>query len=331
MRDFSKEEADVINFIQQKVPLVPGPFDEIGLHTGLNAKQVIEIIKGLKEEGVVRNIAGIFSGEKLGYTMSLVAFKVPEKNIEQAASAINSHPGVSHNYLRDHEYNVWFTLAEENRECFDEAVKVLAKRSGAREYLVLKNEKMLKIGVKFPVGGGALPAEKKTYSDAGTASLETLTGEEKKAVELLQTDLPLTEAPFDEISEGTMETGRLFEIAMDLKKRGIMRRYSAVLRHGKAGYGHNAMTVWKSEGADITPFMEEEAISHLYLRTVYPGRWEYPLFAMIHAKSEVQLQDIIGRLAKQAPDYQVLRTVRELKKQRVKYFSPAFKEWRDSL
>ena len=130
-----------------------------------------------------------------------------------------------------------------------------------------------------------------------------------------------------------IDEGRLISIGESLKKEGVIRRYSAILRHHKAGYDSNAMTAWKVNHIDddidvINIFSSVPNISHLYLRTVYPGKWEYPLFAMIHARSSLELNGIIKDLEKRSGirDYVVLNTIREFKKQRVKYFLDEFKD-----
>jgi len=110
-----------------------------------------------------------------------------------------------------------------------------------------------------------------------------------------------------------------------------MRRYAAVLKHRSAGYTANAMTAWKAEDrTDLNIFMKEKAISHLYFRTLYPGRWEHPLFAMVHAKSDDELKNLIDGLSEKSgiKDYLVLYSLKEYKKKRVRYFSEEFKEWK---
>lgn len=110
-----------------------------------------------------------------------------------------------------------------------------------------------------------------------------------------------------------------------------MRRYAAVLRHRSAGFTANAMTAWKTgEDFNDEAFRECGAISHLYYRTIYPGRWEHPLFAMIHAKSKDELDGIIKDLSQKSgiTDYLSLESIREFKKKRVTYFSDEFNEWK---
>jgi DNA-binding Lrp family transcriptional regulator len=335
---FSKDEAAVLNYIQRSIPLVERPFEKIGADTGLSEGTVLAIISRLKQQGIIRNIAAIFNGESLGYQLSLVACDVPEASLEKAARAINAHPGISHNYLRGHRYNIWFTLALEKSLPFDDAVRQIAQKAGARDFLILRNEKLLKIGLKLPIGDDYQEAEEASSGRAPQrAAARTFTEEERTAVLLLQTDLPVVARPFQEMLQSSgmkLSQARLLELAVLFEKQSVMRRFAAVLRHMQAGFNHNAMTAWKpKEGApveeQVKPFLDTMAVTHLYLRTVYPGRWEHPLFAMVHARTEAELDARIKNLsaASGLTDFLVLKSLKELKKQRVLYFSPGFIEW----
>lgn len=344
MTDFNRNEALVLNCIQRSVPMVRCPFAVIGDELGMPQAEVMQIISELKKRRVIRNIAAIFNPQSLGYVMGLVGMEVPHSGIDTAAAAINAHPGVSHNYVRDHRYNIWFTLAEENQAWFGRSVDCLARAAGASDTLVLKNEQVFKIGVRLPVG-----VETQSYNiRPETVSYKLpkgggLAAEEKEAVSLLQQDLPIVERPFLSLSRaGTRDTlmteDRLLELAVSFEESGIMRRYAAVLRHMNAGFTHNAMTVWKLSDNETTmpaidAFIRENAVSHLYKRTIHPGKWEYPLFAMIHARSDSELAGIVGRLSRESgiTDYCVLKSLRELKKQRVIYFSATFGQWHKKM
>ncbi len=184
--------------------------------------------------------------------------------------------------------------------------------------------------------------QKSLEANIGRASPDTgLTEEEKIAIRSLQQDFPIKTRPFEHLAESasnTMGEERLIHLGRTLKERGILRRYAAVLRHLKAGFKHNAMTVWKlsepqGNRSEIDPFMQEPAVSHLYTRTVIMGKWEYPLFAMIHAKHESDLMEVIQRLSLRSKitDYKVLKSLEEYKKQRVVYFSSGFEKWHAAM
>lgn len=332
--EFSEKESLVLNRLQKGISGVSEPFMKIAEETGLSEDEVLETVTFLEKNNVIRNISGIFDGKKLGYYLSLVAFEVPVNLVESAASIICSHPGVSHNYLRNHRYNIWFTLAGESAEEFNKTVSILASKSGAVDCIVLKNEKPLKIGVFFNIGdseenGGYVQAERGNASACGQLD-ETA----KEAVRLLQMDLPVERNPFKKIAEnGKYIHGekQLLSYFAEFTASGIMRRYAAVLKHRSAGYIANAMTAWKADDdTDMEVFISEKAISHLYCRTIYPGRWEYPLFAMIHTKTDDELKNVINRLSEKSgiKDYLTLSSLKEFKKKRVNYFSEEFNEWK---
>jgi DNA-binding Lrp family transcriptional regulator len=301
-------------------------------------RELLGTLVSLKERKIVRNISAIFNADRLGYQSTLVAFQVPADGVENAVSVINGHPGVSHNYLRDHVYNLWFTLAVDRETSLPATVSALAALCGARESLILKNETLFKIGFMLKMGDDEEDDIQLNAATTGeTAGDRVLTTEERRAILLLQTDLPIVERPYRAVLEASgagMSESRLAEIGEDLKRRGVMRRYAAVLKHYHAGYTANAMTAWRlPRGADqdetVRIFSGHRGISHLYLRTVHPGKWEYPLFAMVHARSEDELAAIIKGLEADSgiSDYQALRSLREYKKKRVTYFSSEFEEW----
>jgi len=333
MAQFTSSEAAILNRVQRDFPLVERPFDEIGSKLGMTGADVLRIVTDLKQRGVIRTIAGIFSGESLGYRLSLVAFRVAAPQADRAAAVINIHPGVSHNYLRDHAYNLWFTLAEEDEDCLQRSARVIAAQCEAEDCLLLRNERLFKIGFMLPIGDEAAC---ESVSGAQSRRCPGLPDSDRRAVCVLQSDLPLTERPFTALAEGQgLREDSLIKAARRLLATGCMRRYAAVLRHVQAGFTHNAMTAWKidtfgSLEERIRPFMDERAVTHLYLRTVYPGRWDYPLFAMVHARSADELERLLERLGSSSglTERLVLRSLHEYKKQKVMYFSPDFTEWK---
>jgi DNA-binding Lrp family transcriptional regulator len=129
-----------------------------------------------------------------------------------------------------------------------------------------------------------------------------------------------------------MSVTELLEKARDFLASGMMRRYAAILRHREAGFTVNVMSVWRvpeERGEEAGRIMAEFAeVSHCYQRPTAPG-WPYSHYAMIHARSEEEANGVVRRIAARTGlrDYALLRTVREFKKTRVKYFTPEIVEW----
>jgi len=318
--------------MQNAFPLSERPFARIAEELGSDEAEILSQVKALKEEGIIRQTSAIFDTKRLGYRSSLVAFKVPEDRIEEAAAVINAHPGVSHNYLRNHDFNVWFTLAvpPESRLGLQGTVDRLKSLSGAEEAIVLPTLKMFKISVKLDTTGKQEKKEKLRHKEHKAIKMQA---RHYAAIRELQKDLPVVGEPFKEASERLgMSYDELFRIAEELKEAGVMRRFATILNHRKAGFTANAMSVWnvpekKAEelGRRIAEF---RAVSHCYLRPRYPD-WPYNLFAMVHATDQDACDGIIREIADETGlnDYAKLYSTREFKKQRLVYFDPAFEEW----
>ncbi len=333
--EFTEIESKVLNRVQKNLTLDKRPYKLIADELELTESEVLSVVKKYREEELIRNTSAIYNGESLGYDSALVALKVDSDKIKGAAEFINTHPGISHNYLRKHSYNIWFTLAVLPNTSLEKTVDVIAKKVGADDSIVLRNEKMLKIGLMLNVGNSKSSSIKKRK--VKVAEAREFSKSEIEVIRLLQIDLPLVEEPFDEIiksEDSSLKVEELIEIGNRFIEEGVIRRYSSVLRHRKAGYKVNGMSVWNIKGGLDLPkieeiFKDEKAISHLYLRTIYPGRWEYPLFAMIHAHSEEELKKIVDNLSEKSglKDFDVLTTLDEFKKERVKYYSKEFDSW----
>jgi len=199
--EFSEKDALVLNRVQKGIPGVSEPFLAIAKEIGLTEDEVLETISRLKENKVIRNISGIFEGKKLGYYLSLVALEIPAERTDAAAAVISSHPGVSHNYLRNHRYNIWFTLAEESEEEFHKTVALLAAKTDAVDFLVMRNENLLKIGVFLNIGEGDESSEVTPARGAESPEYIKLDDTAREAVLLLQNDLPIERSPFKKIAE----------------------------------------------------------------------------------------------------------------------------------
>jgi len=137
----SKEELknELLYQMQTSFPMTNKPFLHLAQKFNTSEDEILNLVKELKEQKIIRQTSAIFDTKRLGYKSSLVAFKVDKENIEKAVEAINSHPGVSHNYLRDHDFNIWFTIAVEptSQLGLEKTVKLLAKQSDAIESIIV--------------------------------------------------------------------------------------------------------------------------------------------------------------------------------------------------
>ncbi len=312
--------------LQAEFPLEPRPFAILAWELGLAEAEVIDRLRQLKAQHVLRQISAIFDSRLLGYQTTLVAFRVPEAQLEQAGQMVNQQPGVSHNYARNHTYNLWFTWTLPGDASMADNVSSLAARAGAESFLLLPALQVFKIGVTLDLEEGRA-VSKPQEGPTVRANTTSIAEEERKAVRELQQDLPLEPQPFRAMAErlGMNEAG-LLEAARDLQRQGIMRRYGAVLHHREAGFKANAMIGWPvpldrvdAIGHTLSSFPD---VTHCYQRPTYPD-WPYSILTMVHASTHDECYTLAQKLgqAVEVQDYALFFSYREFKKARVTYFA----------
>jgi siroheme decarboxylase len=320
-------DKQILNDIQWSFPLADKPFLELAKKYQISEDEIIQRIKILKDTGIIRQISAIFDTRKLGYKSALVAFAVDKNKIDNVANEINKHPGVSHNYERNHEYNIWFTLAVPPDGDMKADLDKMAALEGVLKYRVLPTLKMYKIGVKLDMVND--DPEKPNPND-DVKNLETKSEKisplDKEYIRQLQKDIEIIKEPFKTIAENLrISTSELFNKIKEYENIGIMRRFAAILRHRQAGFTANGMIVWKipedkvdEKGLKIASFPQ---VSHCYRRPVYPD-WEFNLFSMIHARTIEAAEKIAKEISVVIgmEDYKILFSSREFKKERVRYF-----------
>ena len=315
----------LVQLLQDAFPLVPVPFAELGARLGQPEAEVLAGVAALKDSGMLRQIGAIFDTRRLGYISTLVAAQVQPAALEAVAAAVSRHPGVSHNYSRDHVLNLWFTLAVPPGESLEGNVTSLLQQPGVERYLLLPTVRTFKIRVSLDMGVDEAQ-EAAQEGQLSAAMPKLLPGKDKRLVRVLQEDLPLEGRPFRALAQAWgMTEEAILEAARRFLREGVMRRYGATLRHQAAGYVVNAMACWQVPGGRLEAAGNAaaalRAVSHCYERRAFP-EWPYALYTMIHARSEEDLSALLRQLAQEIRPVAcvVLRTVHEYKKVRLRYF-----------
>ncbi|MFP6650653.1 MAG: Lrp/AsnC family transcriptional regulator, partial [Dehalococcoidia bacterium] len=237
------------------------------------------------------------------------------------------------------QYNLWFTLAVAPDDSLEDTVARMADETGADGYRLMPTIRFFKIGVNFdmvkeegasteyysPDGFDKKKVETKKEDD-GWKRVEEVTDFEIEAVRELQEDIALESRPFATMAErlGTSQQ-ELFDLASNFQDRGIMRRFSAVLHHRRAGFHSNAMAVWKvppERSIEVGNTMAQSRwVTHCYERPTFPD-WQYTHFTMIHATTDATCEDVAKDISEATgiDDYMLLYSTREYKKTRVRYF-----------
>ncbi len=329
-----------MNILQSDFPLVHEPFQAIGDQCGISESSVLSRIRELKRKNVVRQIGAIFDTRRLGYSSTLVAMRFADDHLDVGAQILNAHPGISHNYARDGDFNLWFTLALPPGKEIEHEVDKLIRLSGAETARILPTIRFFKIGVNFDMVNNVSNAKNYFVPDAqytnGIGNGDTtknvptvdpdLTESDVAFVREFQEDLPLESRPFDEMADRLRLTvDQLFTKAAEMITRRLMRRYAAVLHHRRAGFSANAMAVWnvpEDRSAEVGMTMAKHpAVTHCYERPRYED-WRFSHFTMIHAVTRGECEDIASKISDETDieDYQLLYSHREYKKTRVRYF-----------
>lgn len=141
----------ILNEIQSHFPLVPRPYAEMARRVGTTEEEVLRRVRALHQAGIIRRIGANFTSRKLGYTSTLCAARVPEEMLARFAEVVNRYPEVTHNYVRTHTYNVWFTLIAESPARLREILDEIRQQSGVQDILSLPAREVFKIRVDFPL------------------------------------------------------------------------------------------------------------------------------------------------------------------------------------
>ncbi|MCD6305212.1 MAG: AsnC family transcriptional regulator [Deltaproteobacteria bacterium] len=144
-------DRKILNEIQSDFPIAHRPYQELGERLGLTEDEVMARVGRLKEKGIIRRIGGNFHSSRLNFVSTLCAAKVPQDKIETFVDAVNRHPGVTHNYLRNNSYNIWFTFIAQDMNIIENALKEIVEETGIEEILNLPAKQVYKIKVDFAV------------------------------------------------------------------------------------------------------------------------------------------------------------------------------------
>ena len=331
-------DKELMNLLQSSFPLAPCPFEGIAAEAGLELDEVMTRSERLLDHRIIREITPIFDTRALGYNSMLVAARVDPKHPHRAAKIVNSHPGVSHNYLRNHEFNLWFTIATppDSELGIEGTLSAISELTGAESIRQLPTLTLFKINMNLEMAGDtqALAAsvepapprqlEPQPYDDTDIAVIRALQG-----------PMRVVDRPYDAAAD---EVGMAVEAFLDhlegMSGRGLLRRVAAILNHRRAGFSANGMGVWRVPEEDILDVGARMAavrgISHCYQRPTYED-WPYSVFTMAHGRSKDECDAILDRIADEhelhGDDRATLYSSTEYKKIRLHYFTDDYARW----
>ena len=344
----TKLQKRLCNALQKGLPICARPFAEIAKDLESSEEEVLKQTRTLKNAGIIRRIGALLNYRALGMTSTLVAAHIPQEKIQEVAEMVSSLENVSHNYLRTHYYNLWFTIQAQTAEQIDSVLAGLSDRFGI-DFHSLPVQRVFKLDVCFDAESDGetphqlsaqqqLSPEFRTPDEPGSsigAGLQDVEEVPKsEAVELdenqklilskLQRDLDITAQPFAFLCSQTPETVDVMRIITELTDKGVIRRIAGVVDHRKLGFVANVLFACEVPQNRVIKVGRRLArfriVSHCYERKTFQN-WPYNLFAMIHSKSMDQIQRTVNKFTEDEgiKSFQLLPTAAELKKQTIKH------------
>jgi DNA-binding Lrp family transcriptional regulator len=327
----------LLNLMQGSFPIARTPYQHVAAQAGITEAEVLQRVKRLIDERIIRQVTPIYDTRAFGYSSMLVAAKVDPENPWRSATVINEHPGVSHNYLRNHEFNIWFTIATEPDSPLglEGTLEVLGKLAGAESIRQLPTLKLFKIRMDLEMEAGTETLAAPVAEAVAPAETEPQPYDEfdRAVVRATQGDLPVVSEPFAPAAEKLgISQERLLEHLTAMQERRLLRRVAAILFHRRAGFSANGMGVWKVPEDRILEIGGRMAafrgISHCYQRPTYAD-WPYSVFTMAHGRSKEECDAILDSIAHETgiTERATLYSSTEFKKIRLLYFTDDYRAW----
>jgi DNA-binding Lrp family transcriptional regulator len=326
----------LLNLMQGSFPIAPRPYEHVAGEAGVPEAEVLSRVQRLLDERIIRQVTPIFDTRALGYQSMLVAAKVDPENPWRAANVINAHPGVSHNYLRNHEFNIWFTIATEPDSPLglDGTLEVLAQLAGAESVRQLPTLKLFKIRMDLEMEAGTQAlATAAEAAEPAEIEAQPYDNFDRAVILALQGDMPVISEPYaPAATQLGITVEALLEHLRGMQDRRLLRRVAAILFHRRAGFSANGMGVWKVPDDRILELGKRMAsfrgISHCYQRPTYAD-WPYSVFTMAHGRSKEECDAILDSIAADTgiEERSTLYSSTEFKKIRLLYFTEDYRAW----
>lgn len=327
----------LLDLVQEGFPLEARPYRALGEQLGLDEAEVLARFGAARDAGVVRQVCAIYDTKALGYSSALVAMKVPADRLKAAAAVVNAHPGVSHNYRRNHDFNMWFTVAMPPGHELEVVIARLHELAGAESTRPMPTLQLFKIEVNLDISGAraldARGAPSYTQERRNTAAEHSLDDDDIAYIRATQGDLPTVAEPYAGVAEALgWDLERVFAHGETMATKGYLRRFAAILNHRAAGFRANGMAVWRVPEDRIDDFGSYVAgyrgVSHCYQRPTYAD-WPYNVFSMLHHPKVTGVEETAAAIARETgvEEYRVLYSSTEFKKIRLPYFVPEYEQW----
>ncbi|MBQ9691305.1 MAG: hypothetical protein IJV62_04335 [Eggerthellaceae bacterium] len=340
----------LLDLIQSDFPITHEPYKDLAKRVGIDAKTVFELIRDLQAQGTIRRVGASFSSRHVGYASTLCAFAVEDARLDDVAAIVSKSPYVTHNYARENEFNLWFTVMGHGKTERDAIFNDLKAKAGIERALNLPADRLYKIRVDFsemknndvPAEHGKIPQNIRTQ-DTDVRSFNKDDAFDVALLRVIQEDiLELGLYPFEEIAlrmaahkniDGELSSATEDDVLArvnEWKANGTVRRFGAMVRHQKMGYAYNGMSVWDVPNGKrdaVGNIMQSfPFVSHCYARP-RTSDWQYNVYGMVHAHNSEELDARIAAIEAALQEilphqicHDVLISTHEYKKTSMTYF-----------
>ncbi|NMM80228.1 AsnC family transcriptional regulator [Acidovorax sp. SRB_14] len=285
----------LLNPWQRGFPLVRDPFHQIAQQAGMAVDAVLAGYAQLQASGALSRIGGVFAGHAGGAAL-LAAMAVPPERLCAVAAQVSAHPGVNHNYEREHRHNLWFVMTGHDDPAVRRAMAALEQQTGLPA-LQLRMERAYRIDLGFDLRSRTAPAP---MAAAAARTAAPVAAVDRPLAALLEGGVPLEHHPFDAWAQALGRTPH--EVLQTLQHwldTGTLRRLGAIVRHHELGFDANAMTVFDVPDAEVDACGEALAraagVTLAYRRARAAG-WPYNLYCMVHGRDRAAVLAVIERV-----------------------------------
>jgi DNA-binding Lrp family transcriptional regulator len=310
-----------INRYQGNFPLVELPYASIAAEFGVDSDKLIELIKGLLDEGLLSRFGPLYDAASMGGSITLAALSVPAADFEAVAKIVNALPEVAHNYQREHRLNMWFVVATETPELLQQTLDRIEQEANLPVYNFPKLQTFyLGLWLQLDADGSVSTRPVPGPLKQGGMIIDEL---DRSIVQATQGGLPLQSAPYSEVANACgCDTQTVIARMQRMLDSGVIRRIGAIPNHYRLGLTANGMSVWDVDDERLLELGSRvgrlEFVSHCYERPRHKPLWPYNLFAMIHGhdRDEVmqKLEQVRTLLGDSCCQHDVLFSSRILKK-----------------
>ena len=319
MLEIEARDRELLDAIQNEIPLISTPWAAVGQVIDMSEKEVIKRVDKLRRAGVIQSIEGVFDARALGYASSLVAVAAPPDQIDKIASTINLHPAVTQNYQRNHRFNLWFSLLLPPGSRMGLEATAAALTEGADDVLVLPTE------ASYGPRGEELRIDPRE-----------LTGEEIQVVRILQKDLPGIPRPFDLLGrQNGIDAADILSTGARLRAEKRFLGYAGVAQSIRPrAFAAHVMAAWRA-AEDVHDLARALAarpeIPRSWVRPTRPG-WPYGVFTTVQGRSVDECQALVDAIAADlgVRDFVLMFPVKEYKHSRIEYFGDDLPAWENA-